>query len=55
MRQGHYFEWQGHYKVWQEQHFRRFYTPSPETRHGIKNDLTHPKNVFATSKNDIAT
>ncbi len=29
--------------------------PSPEICHGIKNDLTHQNNVFATPKNDLAT
>ncbi len=32
-----------------------FFIPSPETCHGIKNDLTHIQKVFATSKNDFAT
>ncbi len=53
--QDHYFVWQGHVKVWQGHEFGVWFWPSPETCHGIKNDLTHQKNVFATQKNDFAT
>ena len=55
MRQGHLKGWQGHMKVWQIHFICVLFIPSPESCHGIKNDLTHQKNVFATPKNDLAT
>ncbi len=53
--QGHILVWQGHIEMWQCHFFGVVFQPSPESCHGVKNDLTHQKNVFATPKNDLAT
>ncbi len=52
---GHVIGWQGHFLGWQGHYFWFLLRPSPENCHGIKNDLTHQKNVFATPKYDLAT
>ncbi len=53
--QGHILVWQGHIEMWQCHFFGVVFLPSPERCHGVKNDLTHQKNVFAIGKNDLAT